>query len=150
MKTVRPTKLAERRRRPDSDHGLPAPPQCSIILVDAQNRVSIITGSAAQILGLNAKSRHRMLKALPAPLQKMIAEARSGRRAILDRKIDIPLGSGGIVSLQLSAVSARGAKKRSQVILVLQDLTSHALAEQALRQLDRLATLGTLSAGIAH
>jgi len=36
------------------------------------------------------------------------------------------------------------------VTVVLQDLNSHTRSEQALGRLDRLATLGTLSAGIAH
>jgi len=41
-------------------------------------------------------------------------------------------------------------KNSSPVTVVLQDLNSHTRSEQALGRLDRLATLGTLSAGIAH
>ncbi len=150
MRTVRPAKLTKNDRAPDSDHAPNAPPQCGIILIDPQNRISLITDHAAQILGLSTRGRPRRLKALPAPLQKMITEARSGRRLILHRKIDLTLGSRDTRTLQLSAVRPTTGKRSSPVTLVLQDLTSHSRAEQALRQLDRLASLGTLSAGIAH
>ncbi len=150
MRTVRPAKLTQSRRGPDSDRGPSAPALCGIIFIDAQNRVSVITDTAAQILGLSAIGRPRMLKAFPAPLQKMIAEARSSSRAILHRKIDLSLASRDTISLQLITVRATNGKKSSPVTVVLQDLTSHARAEHALRRLDRLATLGTLSAGIAH
>ncbi len=150
MKTVRPAKLTKSDRAPDSDHAPNGPPQCGIILIDSQNRLSLITEHAAQILGLSTRGRPRKLKTLPAPLQKMIAEARSSRRLILHRKIDLTLGSRDTKTLQLSAVRPTTGKRSSPVTLVLQDLTSHTRAEQALRQLDRLASLGTLSAGIAH
>src|SRR5437016_5355515 len=151
MQTVRPAKLAKTHQTPVSGHGISTPPQFGIIFVDGQNRISTITDGAVQILGLHSKRRRPgRLKDLPAPLQKIITEARSSRQAILDRRTDLTPRSRGPLNLQLSVVGAMGAKKCSPVTLLLQDLTLHAREEQALRQLDRLATLGTLSAGIAH
>src|SRR5260221_2401518 len=137
VRPVNPANRTKSDRAPDSDHAPNVPTQCGIILIDPQNRISLITDHAAQILGLGTRGRPRMLKALPAPLQKMIAEARSGRRLILHRKIDLTLGSRDTKTLQLSAVRLTTGKRSSPVTLVLQELTSHTRAEQALRQLDR-------------
>src|SRR5438067_2276775 len=80
MQSVRPAKLAKNHQAPDSPHELTTPPQFGMILVDGQNRVSLITDSAVQILGINSKRpRPGRLKNLPSPLQKVIAEARSSR-----------------------------------------------------------------------
>jgi len=54
METVRPAKLAKSHQAPDSPHELSTPPQFGIILVDGQNRISIISDSAVQILGINS------------------------------------------------------------------------------------------------
>jgi len=150
MKSVRPATLIQSLRASDSDHERTAPPQCGIISIDPKNRISLITETAAQMLGLSTKSRARLLKTLPPPLQKLVAEARSGRRHLLHREINLAVASGAPISLQISAVRPTTGKKSSSVTLVLQELASHARAEHALRQLDRLASLGTLSAGIAH
>ena len=57
---------------------------------------------------------------------------------------------GGRVTLQASAVPTQPGRKHSSVVLVLNDLTPVRQIEQHIQQLDRLASIGTLAAGIAH
>ena len=151
MALIRPAKLAKSHRRTNTGGALWAPFQCGIIFVDARNRISVLTDTAARILKLSTRRRRPLtLSALPAPLQKVIAEARSTRRAIVDRRADLGDAANGGLALGLSVLPMSTDQRSSAVAVVLQDLTSARSFEQNLRQLNRLASIGTLSAGMAH
>ncbi|HOX59830.1 MAG TPA: ATP-binding protein [Candidatus Paceibacterota bacterium] len=64
--------------------------------------------------------------------------------------IEQKLGGGGARTLHVSATLLKPGKKGSGVILVLTDLTPTRQLDERLEQLDRLASIGTLAASMAH
>jgi len=119
---------------------------CGILSVDSRNQLSIITEAAAQILTSPPGKAPVTLESLPQALQKMVAQVRASRRAKTDLQIKIP---GGKI-FQVSVFPANSRKNDSSVVIVVQDLTSERMFEQSLRHNERLASLGMLSAGMAH
>ena len=75
----------------------------------------------------------------------MIRETAKSGRAILNR--EIPLGQATALRASILPVKTGGL---SETVVVLNSLTSTPVFEQNLRRLDRLASLGTLSASMAH
>jgi signal transduction histidine kinase len=151
MATIRPAKLAEGQAGSNLNGGPGDPFQCGILVVDALNRVSLVTGAAGRLLQIvGPKRRSRSLEALPSSIQELIAEARSGGKPIVERQIELPEGSHGPHLLRLSVLPRGSSGKVPEVTVVVQDLTSARLFEQKLRQLSRLASLGLFSASLAH
>jgi two-component system sensor histidine kinase HydH len=120
---------------------------CGVILVDARNRIGLFTAEAAQMLGMSPDPKlNSSLDTLPAPLQTMVQEARASGRPVDERPIEV--GGGQTASLRAGAVPAGDGKKG--VVLVLKGLSLAGQSAESLRQLNRLAGLGTLSASMAH
>jgi two-component system nitrogen regulation sensor histidine kinase GlnL len=90
------------------------------------------------------------LAALPAALQTMARQALSSGKPPADRQIQLKKGNRGLATLQASGIPLQLARKDSGVVLVLNDLTPVQQIEHYIQQLDRLASVGTLAAGIAH
>jgi two-component system nitrogen regulation sensor histidine kinase GlnL len=149
METVSSAKLTQNLQSRDSIRDDRPSQLCGIILIDHSDRLSLISGDAARLLGLKTKKKGRTVNCLPEPLQKIVARARSNKRSILKGRMDLDNGIREGLVVQVTAVGAATGRNRL-VMLVLQEVTSLARQEQTLSQLDRLATLGTLSAGIAH
>ena len=124
---------------------------CGVILIDGGRKVTALTGQAKYLLGLNPEQATLpAFEALPAPLQTIIREALSSGKALADRQVELNTDGRGTVTLRLSAVPCRPGRKDSDVVVVLQDLTPARQLEERLEQLDRLANIGTLAAGMAH
>jgi signal transduction histidine kinase len=86
---------------------------------------------------------------LPAPLSKLVRDAAKSGKPAMNRDISLKISRGGTATLRASILPVKmGAQ--SQVVVVLNDLTSAPIFKQNLRQLDQLANLGTLSASMAH
>ena len=119
---------------------------CGIIVVDARKRIVACTTEAAEHLHRDAaKLLDEPLSSLPAPLTKLIQDATRSGKAILNR--EIPLGQA--VELRASILPVLSGES-VEIVVVLNSMTSTPVFEQNLRRLDRLAGLGTLSAGMAH
>jgi len=133
------------------DTGFYGPMEHGIVLLDSRDQVIVMTAAAARMLGRQSKQRGvGTLKQLPSQLQDLIPLARQGRDTLVERRIELA-GPGPVnSSLKVEALVVRHGKTRPSVLLLLQDLTAAPRAEQNLRQLDRLASVGALSAGVAH
>ena len=119
--------------------------------MNSRDEVALVTAAAAHMLGQKVRrGKPQTLKALPATLQLAVAEARAGRRGIRERQTTLALPAGGAPSLRLSVLPLGPGTSHAPVALLLQNLTAAARAEHKLRQLDRLASVGTFSAGMAH
>ena len=119
---------------------------CGVIVVGARKRIVACTAEAAEHLHRDAaKLLNAPLSSLPAPLAKLIQETARSGKAILNR--EIPLGQATALRASILPVKTR---EPVEIVVVLNSLTSTPVFEQNLRRLDRLASLGTLSASMAH
>ena len=122
-----------------------------VILVDGKKKVASLNDEAKHLLGLSPdQAPLPPLAALPAALRTMTRAALSSGKSPADRQVTIKAGNRGAVTLHASAVPLHASRKNSGVVLVLHDLTPASQIEQHIEQLDRLASIGTLAAGMAH
>ncbi|HUA69187.1 MAG TPA: hypothetical protein VMA13_11625, partial [Candidatus Saccharimonadales bacterium] len=123
---------------------------CGVLVVGARNRVVACTPEVAVHLRMKAQQlQNAPVGSLPAPLPKLIREAAKNSRPASDLEISLKIPHGDTVNLQVSLLPVKMAEGM-QVIVVLNHVASAAVFEQNLRRLDRLASLGTLSASMAH
>jgi signal transduction histidine kinase len=123
---------------------------CGVLVVGARERIVACTAEAAAHLRAKpARLKSASINSLPAPLPELIRAAAKSGRAITNREIEINTPRGGATTLRASILPVK-SRAPSQVVVVLNNLTSAPVFEQNLRRLDRLASLGTLSASMAH
>ncbi len=122
-----------------------------VILIDGKNKVASLNDQAKLLLGLSPdQATVPPLAALPAALRTMARTALASGTSPADRQVKVSAGNRGAVTLHASAVPLQTGRKNSGVVLVLHDLTPARQVEQHIQQLDRLASIGTLAAGMAH
>jgi two-component system, NtrC family, sensor histidine kinase HydH len=135
-----PLEAAARLLMADSEH--------AVLLLDERARVSAANPAALRLLGLRGAVRGRPAAALVravVPGDDPVAE--TFRAAATERELLLAAPGGGEVPVLL-----RGFRfgRPPWVLLVLRDLTQPRRMQQELRRNERLATLGQLSAGVAH
>jgi two-component system sensor histidine kinase HydH len=124
---------------------------CGLAIIDDQQRLALLTGEAERILGLAAgQTLNASFEVLPVPLQEIIRDASSSGKPIQGCQIDLTVGRRGAITVHASAIPLQPGRKDAGVALVLNDMTATRRLEQQLQQLDRLANMGTLAAGMAH
>lgn len=149
MASKRPAKPAKRRIPLKSRAKNRAFSPKGFIVVRPNNEV-VLTESAAHMLSLNAAEPGGVrLDDLPPGLQSLIAQSRGRPKKLHERTVDLSI-EDKLLSLQLIAWSSPAGRRKPEVTLFLQDAKVLRRNEDQLRQLDRLAALGTLAAGIAH
>jgi signal transduction histidine kinase len=124
---------------------------CGILAIDPKDKIVALTPVAEKLLGLPANQKYRSSsKTLPNPLQSIVREARKTGRTVADRKIVLRPGKGAPVTILATAMLVSPGKKTGSVAVLLKDLSPAGRMERNLRRLDRLASVGTLSASMAH
>jgi PAS domain S-box-containing protein len=123
-----------------------------VVAVNDHRRITALNAAAETLTGLRAGDvLNRPLEALPAPLARLVQEALNRSRSVPEAEIQLPAGSKAARPVQVSAALTRGAGgKVNGVVAVLTDLTLLQRLEQSVRQYDRLASIGTLAASMAH
>jgi nitrogen-specific signal transduction histidine kinase len=122
-----------------------------VILIDGKKKVTSLNSQARNLLGLSPdQAAPPSLAALPASLRTMVRQALSSGKSPADRQVQLRTGGHVPATLQASAIPLQPGRRNSGVVLVLNDLTPVQQIEQHIQQLDRLASIGTLAAGIAH
>lgn len=119
-----------------------------LVAVDARGRVVLFNAAAEEITGIKSKAAlDQPLTALPSALREAI-ETRGAAAAC---EIQIQHPARGDVIVQCAVEFERGPDGAAQrVTAVLHDLTGVRAYGGTLRRLERLASIGTLSAGMAH
>ena len=124
---------------------------CGIIIINEKKKVVTLAGEAAKMLGLKARQTlPQPLEILPAPLAKIARSTLASGRIVKDRRVEIPIAGTGPLALAVSVVPLQPGRKSSGVALVLRDVSCAERLEHDMQRLDRLATIGTLSASMAH
>ena len=123
---------------------------CGVIVVGARERIVACTAEAAAHLRAKAaRLKNASINSLPAPLPELIRAAAKSGKAVTNREIEIKTPRGGATTLRARILPVK-PRAPAQVVVVLNNLASAPLFEQNMRRLDRLASLGMLSASMAH
>jgi len=123
-----------------------------VIACDTRERITTCNHEAARILRLDpAELQDRSIRSLPAPLHSLLDEAFHRDRILRDRELE--LDGLDEEPCHLSAGAALFRNHAGDIVgglLVFQDRTALKQLEEQVRRAERLASLGTLSAGMAH
>jgi signal transduction histidine kinase len=123
---------------------------CGVLIVNARGRIAACTAEAAAHLRTKAERlRNAPAASLPAPLPRLIRDAAKSGQAATNLEILLKTSRRGATTLRASILPVK-THAQSEVVVVLNNLTSAPVFEQNMRRLDRLASLGTLSASMAH
>lgn len=123
-----------------------------VVVVDAKLRVTTISDEARILLRLREHvSDIPSFDSLPAQLQQLISDALASEECRPNAMITVDSRDGEPHPLRvtINLISATG-DRQGGVIAVIHDITPARQLEQKLRQMDRLASVGTLSASMAH
>lgn len=123
-----------------------------VIATDTEGRITTCNREAARILDLDPVSlRGHSINRLPAPLCGLLREAFADQHILRDREIILAESSEEPLHLNVGASLFRDHEGGVVGgLLVFQDRTALRKLEDQVRRSERLASLGTLSAGMAH
>lgn len=122
-----------------------------VIAAGADERVTVFNNEAGQITGLNPREIiDHSLDQLPVGLREILRETlRTGNRQE-NGELVLPLGDHNAVVRASSSIFHGQQGEMLGALVVLTDITALKRLELQIRRSDRLASLGTLSAGMAH
>jgi PAS domain S-box-containing protein len=122
-----------------------------VIAAGADGHITVFNNEAEQITGSKSKDLlERPIDDLPAALRDLVRETlRSGERQE-DRELILDSVEGDMVVRASSSIFHGQHDEMLGVLVVLTDITALKRLELQIRRSDRLASLGTLSAGMAH
>ncbi|MEY2492508.1 MAG: hypothetical protein QOH24_1459 [Verrucomicrobiota bacterium] len=122
-----------------------------VIAADADGRISVFNREAEKITGLSAKTMlEKTISDLPSSLCEVIQATLTSRERQEDRDIYLRSISGGIYARASSSTFHGQDRQLLGALAVITDITALKRLELQIRRSDRLASLGTLSAGMAH
>src|SRR5438132_1639081 len=119
------------------------------IAAGTDERVTVFNNEAGQITGLNAQEIVD-LAALPLELaEPLITTLRTGESQE-NREIALRVGTGDVIIRASTSIFHGQDRQVLGALMVLTNITAIKRLELQIRRSDRLASLGTLSAGMAH
>ena len=122
-----------------------------VIAVDTGQRITVFNNEACEITGLSSEEMidckiDDLPEALREPLRKTLQTGENES----DRELILTSGEEGIVIRVSTSIFHGEGRQVLGGLMVLTDITSIKRLELQIRRSDRLASLGTLSAGMAH
>jgi signal transduction histidine kinase len=121
---------------------------CGVLTVNANGVVVALTPLAHNLLEPGAQAAPSAKK-LPPSILAVVHEAQKSRQPITDRNVVVPSGTTGR-TLSVTVIPCSDPGSGHNVLVLLRDLSSTRKLELHLQRLDRLASIGTFSAGMAH
>lgn len=118
-----------------------------VVAADADGHITVFNQEAAQIAGLNTNGGERTINDLPAPLRDIIQVTLTSGERQEDREVEL---AGGTFARASSSIFRGQGGELLGALMVVTDITALKRLELQIRRSDRLASLGTLSAGMAH
>ncbi len=123
---------------------------CAVLVVDRRGQIRFCTPAAEQALRWKlGKAAKAKLTTFPKPLRQLVQDCFAAKETMNSQTISLRPAKHARAMLSASAVLV-GSGRTAQVVVVLNDFSPLKHFEQNLRRLDRLASVGTLSAGMAH
>ncbi len=119
-----------------------------ILALNSSGAITSLTAEAKDLLTLNSGKNPAFVSDLPAPLQTLIQELQKTGQPMVDRRIVLKNREDQLVSVTVNG--ALSVLETGGVVLGLKSDAAIARVEYNLRRLDRLASVGTLSASMAH
>jgi PAS domain S-box-containing protein len=122
-----------------------------VIAVGTDERITVFNNEAGQITRLNSqKMLERPLDELPDPLREPLRRTlRTGESQENQELVVDAAREGVMIRASTSIFHSQGGEVLG-ALMVLTDITAIKRLELQIRRSDRLASLGTLSAGMAH
>lgn len=122
-----------------------------VIAAGADERVTVFNNEAGQITGLNPRDIiDHSLDRLPAGLKDILCETLRTGRGQENSELVLSLDDYNAVVRASSSIFHGQEGEMLGALVVLTDITALKRLELQIRRSDRLASLGTLSAGMAH
>jgi two-component system sensor histidine kinase HydH len=123
-----------------------------LLVIDATGKIAYINREAEIILQLSSEGvlGKGAAEAIPQPLVELIGSLRP-ERGVLEKELDCPTGGGKIVPLEVIASTIQEEDPPSTGhIILLRDMTEMQHLKREVARSQRLASLGSLAAGVAH
>jgi PAS domain S-box-containing protein len=122
-----------------------------VIASGTDGRITVFNNEAGQITGLDSgEMRKHSLDALPTDLaEPLITTLRTGESQ-QDREITLQVDNADVIIRASTSIFHGQNRQVLGALMVLTDITAIKRLEFQIRRSDRLASLGTLSAGMAH
>ena len=123
-----------------------------VIAVGADRRITVFNREAQRIVRRSSGDvLHQPMEALPQPLAAALRATFEQEHGMRDREILLRLGDHEERPIRLGTTLFHShTGKTLGALMVFDDLTAIKKLEGQVRRTDRLASLGTLSAGMAH
>ena len=122
-----------------------------VLVVNAREQIVSATPEVERLLHLVAgMTVDAPLTLLPGPLQNLVREVLGGGLPIVREHLTLTWAGKPPRDFHVAAQPIRRAAQSLDVVVVLSDVTRFAQLEQTITRLDRLATLGTIAADMAH
>jgi two-component system nitrogen regulation sensor histidine kinase GlnL len=122
-----------------------------VIAADADGSITVFNNEAGQIIGLSSEEMlGRSIDVLPVSLSELARETLRSNELVENRELALDAAEDSVVVRASSSTFHGQEGEMLGVLVVLTDVTALKHLEQQIRRSDRLASLGTLSAGMAH
>jgi signal transduction histidine kinase len=151
MAANQPGKGVESKAGPGITNALRGGLAPGMLIVDGRKNLATLAGGAAEILGLKAPQKSRVaVNVLPQALQAIIGQVSLSGELVEARAVPLAIEGRGRIRVDVSAVPLEPGKRNSGVAVCLADVGQTGVVGEQLLRLNRLATVGTFSAGVAH
>lgn len=121
-----------------------------VVLVDSNHEMAVVTPAAKQILGLREGAGWQApVNSLPPALVRITTEIATTEKRPQITEVALSR-EGAPRNVEVTAVALGGKAGHSQVMLVLNEGSATGNFEEHVERLNRLASLGTLAASMAH
>jgi two-component system sensor histidine kinase AtoS len=122
-----------------------------VIAADANGQITVFNNEAEQIIDAKAGDLiDQSILRLPASICNLIQETLQSTERPENRELNLEMAQGTVVARASSSTFHGQQGEMLGVLVVLTDITALKQLEMQIRRSDRLASLGTLSAGMAH
>jgi PAS domain S-box-containing protein len=134
------------------DENLLASLTCGVVVVGTGGTVTVFNREAARLTGLRAEDAAGVpVERLPAELAEPLKFTLARRAGVKDEEVMVRSEGGGRTPVQINTSLFFGpANEPLGAMLVMNDITAVKKLEEQVRRTDHLASLGTLTAGMAH
>lgn len=122
-----------------------------VIAAGADGRITVFNNEAEQITGSKSQNLlDRPIDDLPDAIGDLVRETLHSENRPENRELILDSAEGSVVVRASSSIFHGQQGEMLGVLVVLTDITALKRLELQIRRSDRLASLGTLSAGMAH